>query len=187
MKHNSEDHKAIARLLTGDEKALYQLYDKYSGALFGVILRICRDRGMAEDLLQETFIKIWKNIDTYESSKGRFYTWAYRIARNTTINAMRSNDMLIQTEDLGVYDIKEDNEETPDYSELKGSIKTLEPHHQRAITLVYYRGFTHDQAHQIMGVPLGTFKSYVRQALKQLRKTYTETLVYIYFFLELTV
>ncbi|RIV34228.1 RNA polymerase sigma factor [Flagellimonas lutimaris] len=185
MKNSFEDHEVITRLISGNDTALYQLYDKYSGALYGVILRMCRDRTKAEDLLQETFVKIWNSIDTYDASKGRFYTWAYRIARNTTLNSMRTKDKLIQTDDLSVYDNKETNEEVPDYTELKGSIKTLEPHHQKAITLVYYRGYTHKQAHKAMGVPLGTFKSYVRQALKQLRETYTKKLVYIWIFLEL--
>ncbi|MBO0342704.1 MAG: RNA polymerase sigma factor [Bacteroidota bacterium] len=185
MKKSFDDNEAITRLMSGDNDALFQLYDKYSGALYGVILRMCRDQTKAEDLLQETFIKIWRSIDSYDSSKGRFYTWAYRIARNTTLNSMRSKEKLIQTDDFRVYDSKETNEEVPDYTELKGSIKTLEPHHQEAITLVYYRGYTHKQAHKAMGVPLGTFKSYVRQALKQLRKTYTKKLVYIWIFLEL--
>ncbi|WP_318310005.1 RNA polymerase sigma factor [Flagellimonas crocea] len=185
MKTNFEDHEAISRLISGDEKALYQLYDKYSGALFGVILRMCRNQSKAEDLLQETFVKIWKNIEAYDASKGRFYTWAYRIARNTTLNSLRSKDLLIQMEDLSVYDSEETKEEEPDYTELKGTIKTLEPHHQKAIALVYYKGYTHKQAHKVMGVPLGTFKSYVRQALKQLRESYSQKLVYIWIFLEL--
>ena len=86
----------------------------------------------------------------YQLSKGRFYTWAYRIARNTTLNSIRKKNKLIQTDDLSVYDIKEVNEEETDYTALKGSIKTLEPHHQKAITLVYYSGYTHKQAHKKM-------------------------------------
>jgi len=185
MKNSFEDHEVIGRLRTGDDTALYQLYDKYSGALFGVILRMCRDKTKAEDLLQETFVKIWKNIDGYDASKGRFYTWAYRIARNTTLNSLRTKNKLIQTDDLSVYDTKDLNEEVPDYTELKGSIKSLEPHHQKAIALVYYSGYTHKEAHKAMGVPLGTFKSYIRQALKQLRETYTDKLLYIWVVLEL--
>ena len=120
MKNSFEDHEVITRLISGNDTALYQLYDKYSGALYGVILRMCRDRTKAEDLLQETFVKIWNSIDTYDASKGRFYTWAYRIARNTTLNSMRTKDKLIQTDDLSVYTNIKDDEEAPDYSELKG-------------------------------------------------------------------
>ena len=76
------------------------------------------------------------------------------------------------------------SEEVPDYTELKGSIKKLEPHHQKAIALVYYLGYTHKEAHEEMGVPLGTFKSYIRQALKQLRTIYTQKLVCIWFIFE---
>ncbi len=185
MKTTFEDHEVIARLLSGDSNALYQLYDRYSGALYGVILRMCRDESKAQDLLQETFVKIWQRIETYDASKGRFYTWAYRIARNSTLNALRTTPKLIQTDDLSVYDNKEVSEEVPDYTELKGSIKKLEPHHQRAIALVYYLGYTHKEAHEEMGVPLGTFKSYIRQALKQLRTIYTQKLVCIWFIFEL--
>ncbi|TAI46640.1 RNA polymerase sigma factor [Flagellimonas allohymeniacidonis] len=185
MKTDFADKRLIDRLVSGDKNALYTLYDKYSGALYGVILRMCRDEGQAQDLLQETFVKIWKNIASYDASKGRFYTWAYRIARNTTLNGIRSKKELIQTDDLSVYDSKMTSEEAPDYTELTGSIKKLEPHHQKAIALVYYEGYTHQEAHEVMGVPLGTFKSYIRQALKQLRNTYSSKVVWLWFTIEL--
>lgn len=167
------DELLIEQAAKGNPKALYQLYDKYAGALFGVILRMCRNKALAEDLLQETFIKIWNNIHKYDSTKGRFYTWAYRIAKNTTLNSLRKTDLLIQTEDLGVYKDKSYTEPKPDYAPLNGALKMLETHHQEAIKLVYFRGYTHREAHKEMGVPLGTFKSYIRQALKALRENYT--------------
>lgn len=185
MKTNFGDIQLVERLVEGDKNALYQLYDKYSGALYGVILRMCRDEAEAKDLLQETFIKIWTNIGSYDASKGRFYTWAYRIARNTTLNSLRAKNDLIQNDDLRVYDTKATEETTQDDTLLKGSLKKLEPHHQKAIALVYYRGYTHQEAHQAMGVPLGTFKSYIRQALKQLRKTYANEMVWLWFIFEI--
>ena len=178
------DIQLIQRLIDGDKKALYQLYDKYSGALYGVILRMSQDEVEAQDLLQETFVKIWTNIAQYDETKGRFYTWAYRIARNTTLNSLRSKNKLIQNDDLGVYETKENPEDKQDYSLLQGSLKKLEPHHQKAIALVYYQGYTHQEAHEEMGVPLGTFKSYVRQALKQLRKTYANEMIWLWFIFE---
>ncbi|MBT8271649.1 MAG: RNA polymerase sigma factor, partial [Bacteroidia bacterium] len=107
-----------------------------------------------------------------------FYTWAYRIARNTTLNSLRNRHDLIQNEDLSVYNNKEE-EVGPhiDLTKLSGSIKTLETHHQEALKLVYFKGLTHREAHKEMKVPLGTFKSYVRQALTQLRKSYELILV----------
>ena len=180
-----EDTQILNRVLQKDPKALYLLYDKYSGALYGVILRMCQNKAQAEDLLQETFVKIWENIERYDRSKGKFYTWAYRIAKNTTLNALRKQDLLIQTDDLSVHTNKTQTELEPDYAELNGALKKLEPHHQEAISLVYFRGYTHREAYKEMGVPLGTFKSYVRQALSLLRENYSKQLPVLWFTIEL--
>ena len=167
----NQESERILRFKKGDRQALSELYDQYSGALYGVILRICKDEAKAQDLLQEVFIKIWQNSEKYDDQKGRFYTWAYRIARNTTLNSLRGTVDLIQNADLSVYTERTEEEDTqPAVAPLKGAIKKLEVHHQKAIDLVYYQGLTHREAHQVMGVPLGTFKSYVQQALKKLRE-----------------
>jgi RNA polymerase sigma-70 factor (ECF subfamily) len=167
-----QDSEIIRKVLHKDRKALPLLYDKYSGALFGVILRICRNQALAEDVLQETFLKIWENIGAYNADKGRFYTWAYRIAKNTALNAVRKSDMLIQNEDLSVLKDRGATETEIDVQKLNGALSRLEPHHQEAISLVYFRGYTHREANEEMGVPLGTFKSYVRQAIQLLRESY---------------
>lgn len=174
MAADSNDTEYINRLLNGDKNALYLLYDKYSGALYGVILRMCRDEDLAQDLLQESFIKIWQNIGNYDSEKGKFYTWAYRIAKNTTLNSLRRSSPLIQTDNLSVYENKNVQLEIKDYSDLNGILAQLEPQHQQAINLVYFKGLTHQEAHKAMNVPLGSFKSYVRQALLKLREKRAE-------------
>ncbi|MBT8282535.1 MAG: RNA polymerase sigma factor [Muriicola sp.] len=171
-----DDSLQINRLKNGDKDALYSLYDKYSGALYGVVLRMCRNKELSEDLLQEVFVTIWKKIDQFDPDKGKFYTWAYRIARNKTLNALRKTDPLIQKEDMSVYNGIEEEETGQNFEALNGVIKNLEAHHQKVIELVYFKGYTHREAHKIMDVPLGTFKSYVRQALKQLRTNYPLTL-----------
>ncbi len=185
MMPQMDDNEILQRIIQKDQNALYALYDKYSGALYGVILRMCRNKEQAEDLLQETFLKIWKNIHSYDSSKGRFYTWAYRIAKNTTLNTLRKPDLLIQTDELSVLKDKNDAEPQPDFTVLNGALKKLEPHHQEAIALVYFRGYTHREAYKEMGVPLGTFKSYIRQALSLLRENYKNELVLLWFVFEL--
>ncbi|GAB5401445.1 MAG: sigma-70 family RNA polymerase sigma factor [Aureisphaera sp.] len=174
------DKILIQQLKEGNSKALSGLYDKYSGALYGVICRICKDEDRAQDILQETFLKIWNKASSYDPDKGQFYTWAYRIARNTTLNTMRSPSKLIQTEDLSVYKETEVSEENPvDIRTLSGSIKKLDEHHQKALELVYFNGLTHREAHEEMGVPLGTFKSYIQQALKKLREFYQVELILV--------
>jgi RNA polymerase sigma factor (sigma-70 family) len=171
------DNTLIQQLKNKDERALSLLYDKYSGAIYSVILKMIRDEGKAQNLLQDTFITVWYKAESYDTNKGRFYTWVYRIAKNKTLNVLRKSDLLIQTDDFSVYDTKEDAISIDsEYLELNGAVTTLEAHHKEAIELVYFKGLTHKEAHQEMDVPLGTFKSYIRQALKQLRETYAKTL-----------
>ena len=177
MLPKEEDSTIIARVKQQDKAALGLLYDKYAPAIYGVILRMCGNRELAEDLLQESFLKIWQHIGSYDASKGRFYTWAYRIAKNLTLNSLRKKDKLIQTEDLSVYKEKEGAAAPLDTTTLTGAISKLEPHHQEAISLVYFKGYTHREANVQMGVPLGTFKSYMRQALQALRKSYGKELI----------
>ncbi|MFK7834138.1 MAG: RNA polymerase sigma factor [Winogradskyella sp.] len=171
------DTTLIQDLKNKDERALALLYDKYSGAIYSVILKMIRDEGKAQNLLQDTFMTVWDKAESYDEAKGRFYTWVYRIAKNKTLNALRKTDPLIQTDDFSVHTNKADVISIePHYLELNGAVTTLEDHHKEAIELVYFKGLTHREAHEAMNVPLGTFKSYIRQALKQLRDTYAKTL-----------
>ncbi|WP_282044331.1 RNA polymerase sigma factor [Winogradskyella flava] len=172
-----DDSRLIQQLKNKDERALSLLYDNYSGAIYSVIIKMIRDESRAQNLLQDTFMTVWDKAEQYDASKGRFYTWVYRIAKNKTLNVLRKTDPLIQTDDFSVYAHKEDAISIEsEYLELNGAITTLEAHHKEAIELVYFKGLTHKEAHQEMDVPLGTFKSYVRQALKQLRTTYSKTI-----------
>ncbi len=177
----------IQRLQQKDSKALSEIYDHYSGALYGVILRICKNEAMAQDLLQETFVKIWEKSNQYDPKKGKFFTWSYRIAKNQTLNSLRNPNKLIQNEDLSVYINKTDEDPKIDIQELDGSLKQLEPHHQKALELVYFNGLTHREAHEEMNVPLGTFKSYVKQALKKLREVYQKELLILWVLTEMMI
>lgn len=174
MAATQDDLLIIHQLKQGDQRALLFLYDKYSAALYGVILRICKREDLAQDVLQDSYLKIWQKIDKYDPSKGRFYTWAYRIAKNTALNSLRNSKNLIQTEDFSVYDKESVNPEEKDISSLQGVLSSLEAHHLRAIELVYFSGLTHQEAHKEMDVPLGTFKSYIRQALLKLKERRAE-------------
>jgi RNA polymerase sigma-70 factor (ECF subfamily) len=176
----ADDKALIRRLQNKDENALSIVYDNYSRAIYGVIIRMCKDEDAAKNLLQDTFMTIWEKSDSYDFEKGKFYTWAYQIARNKTLNFLRKPNQLIQMEDLSVYESRKETETDPkDYLKLKGKIKSLDAHHQRAIELVYFNGLTHREAHEEMDVPLGTFKSYIRQALKQLKQSYLTVLAFL--------
>ncbi len=168
-----DDKTLIIQLQNKDERALSLLYDKYSGALYTVILKMIKDEALAQDLLQETFITIWNKSNQFNPEKGKFYTWSYRIAKNKVLNFMRKKNMLIQTDDFSVYENEEDTIlESERFFKLEGAITKLQLHHKKAIDLVYFQGLTHREAHDVMNVPLGTFKSYIRQALKELKDIY---------------
>ena len=81
-----EESQLISRFKNGDERAFSELYDMYSGAIYHVVLRMTKDEDLSQDLLQETFLSIWHKASQYDPQKGRFYTWAYRIARHKVLN-----------------------------------------------------------------------------------------------------
>lgn len=185
LTYMQNDKATILKLQNKDEDALSKLYDKYAPAIYGVIIRICKDEQHAQNLLQDTFLTIWEKSESYNADKGRFYTWAYRIAKNKTLNFIRSERQLIQLDDLSVYNNKEEEFKIePEYLQLKGCLKQLELHHQKALDLVYFKGLTHREAHKEMEVPLGTFKSYIKQALRKLKFSYEKAIVWIMIFIE---
>lgn len=180
------DKVLLLQLQNKDEAALSALYDNYSGAIYGVILRMCKDEQHAQNLLQDTFLTIWEKAYQYNPEKGKFYTWAYRIAKNKTLNFLRQSQNLIQTEDLSVYTNKQEHLIVePEFLKLNGCLKQLDLHHQKAIELVYFQGLTHKEAHLEMEVPLGTFKSYIKQALKKLQLSYEKAVVWLLIFIDL--
>ncbi|MAD96070.1 MAG: RNA polymerase subunit sigma-24 [Flavobacteriaceae bacterium] len=163
----------IDRLKEKDQEAFAKLYDAYSGAIYGVIIQICKSEVMAQEVLQDTFLAVWNNAGTYDAQKASFYTWLYRIARNKALNAVRnSQTKVIQNQESGVYESSEEEQKDDNFADIKGSLEKLKPHHRKAIELIYFNGYTHREAYQEMDVPLGTFKSYIRQALKQLKENY---------------
>ena len=99
------DQLLIKNLQNKDEHALSKLYDKYSPAIYGVIIRMCKNEAQAQNLLQDTFMTVWEKSHQYNPEKGKFYTWAYRIAKNKVLNFLRKSNQLIQNEDLSVYSL----------------------------------------------------------------------------------
>ena len=168
----------IHQLKEKDQEAFSKLYDLYSGAIYGMILKICRSEVVSQEVLQDTFLTVWNKATLYNEEKASFYTWLYRIARNKALNAIRDSEKgFIQSENLGVYKVAEEAQEKENFIQIKGSLDHLQPHHKRAIELVFFRGYTHREAYKEMDVPLGTFKSYIRQALKQLKENYVKVTV----------
>lgn len=179
----SSDH-FVRDLVTGlrnrDSSSLGLLYDHYSSALFGVINRIVSDPSVAQEVLQDSFVRIWDRIENFDESKGRLFTWMLNISRNLAIDKMRSKELkkAEKTDDLTNYvSIINDQFKVDlavDGIGIKELIGKLKKEEQEVLDLVYFKGYTHSEITREYGIPLGTVKTRIRSALIQLRKSVKE-------------
>ncbi len=162
-------------LLRKEERAFTLLYDMYSKSLFSIITNLVSDREEAEDVLQEVFVKIWKNIDSYHQSKGRLYTWMLNIARNTAIDKLRSkgfnNSQKNLSADNFVHLLEDSNRLTQkiDSIGLKEFVNKLKPKCIQLIDLLFFKGYTQQEASEELAIPLGTVKTQNRMCINDLR------------------
>ncbi|UMY65158.1 MULTISPECIES: RNA polymerase sigma factor [unclassified Flavobacterium] len=158
-----------------DDRAFSLLYDMYARNLFGIIHNLIADREEAEDVLQEVFIKIWKSIDSYDESKGRFFTWILNIARNSSIDRLRSKGFNNSRKNLStdnfVHLLDESNKMTNriDTIGIREFIKKLKPKCIRILDLLFFKGYTQQEAAEELGMPLGTVKTQNRTCIGDLR------------------
>lgn len=158
-----------------DSRAYTILYDMYSKSLFAVISNLVKDREEAEDILQEVFVKIWKNIDTYNDSKGRFYTWIVNIARNSSIDKMRSknynNNKKNLSSDNFVHLLDDSNKLTNkiDSIGIQEFVNKLKPKCIALIDLLFFKGYTQQEASEELEIPIGTVKTQNRNCINDLR------------------
>lgn len=168
------DETFIQELRSRNEKAFAKLYDNYSGALYGILFRMLAKEEIAQDALQEAFVKIWKNIDSYDRSKGTLFTWMLNISRNHAIDVLRSKNMRqkIQSIDksVGVVNKQLSTITNTDHFLIKELVENLKPEHRLMIEKAFYEGFTQEELAEELNMPLGTVKTRARAALTELRK-----------------
>lgn len=159
--------------------AITYLYDHYSHALFGVIDRIIQSEEISNDVLQEAFVKIWKNIEGYTREKGSLFTWMLNICRNTAIDETRSKQFKKQLQNQNIEDSVNKVDRTEqvqlnvDHIGLKEVIATLKPEQKVLIDKVYFEGYTQEEVSKELEIPLGTVKTRIRAAIIQLRGVLT--------------
>ena len=165
----------IADLKAKNKTAFENLYDKYSGAMFNIILRIVNSNEVAEDVLQDSFLKIWKNIDSYDETKATIFTWMLNICRNTALDALRKANVRpsIKTDTDNVYvEGLQTVQMNTDIIGLKSSLKHLTPEQNLVIQAIYFNGLTHEEAAKALDIPLGTIKTRIRMGLATLEKVF---------------
>lgn len=166
-----EEHELVASLRLKNDEAFSYLYEHYSGALYGVIKQIVADAELSNDVLQETFVNIWRRIDSYDEAKGRLFTWMLNIARNAAIDKTRSKGFQQSQRQIPLDGEVIQPSVRPgidDYG-LKKLILKLKDEQRLLIDLSYFQGYTHEQIATALHIPLGTVKTRIRSALTQLR------------------
>jgi RNA polymerase sigma factor (sigma-70 family) len=164
-------------LLTGrnDQKAFAELYVRTSSKLFGICMRMLRDRGDAEDVLQEIYTTVWRRASGFDASKGSAITWLTAISRNKAIDRLRQHQELV--DDSSEIQDAVDERPTPavvaeageDYRRLQDCLEQLEPQKRDSVREAFFTGITYNQLAARCKVPLGTMKSWIRRSLLQLR------------------
>jgi len=170
------EEELIAGLRLKNETAFGYLYDNYSAALFGVVCRIVPEEEEAHDILQEAFLKIWNHFGSYDSSKGRLFTWMVNIARNLAIDHTRSKTFKTNKKNQSLQDSVNKINRQQSFSQqtdqigLKAFVEKLKPEYKEIIDLLYFGGFTQEEVSKALNMPLGTVKTRTRSALQQLRE-----------------
>ena len=171
-KQTYDERELVAALRHKDEGAFGYLYDHYAGALYSVIKQIVGEMETSNDVLQETFVNIWRKIDLYDESKGRLFTWMLNIARNAAIDKTRSKGFQQNSKLQSIVDGDGVNPSVKpgvdDYG-LKRVLLKLKDEQRLLIDLSYFQGYTHEQIAKALDIPLGTVKTRIRSALTQLR------------------
>ncbi len=170
------EEELVTNLHQKDTSAFAYLYDNYSPALFGIIFKMLENKELAEDVLQEAFIKIWNSFSSYDHKKGRLFTWMLNIARNLTIDTMRSKGYKKQAKIRSTENAVDNLSQNPDIAEsydalgVRKHLTLLKNDQKEIIDLAYFGGFTQDEISKQLEIPLGTVKTRMRTAIMHLRK-----------------
>jgi RNA polymerase sigma-70 factor (ECF subfamily) len=171
-KFTYEEGELVSLLKDKNDQAFSYLYDNYAGALYGVVKQIVTDTEMCNDVVQEVFVSIWRKIDSYDATKGRLFTWMLNVARNASIDKVRSRNY---QQSLKQQPIDDNELSHPvvrmgiDDFGLKKVLGKLKDEQRMLVDLSYYQGYTHEQIAKALNIPLGTVKTRLRTALMQLR------------------
>jgi RNA polymerase sigma-70 factor, ECF subfamily len=179
------DEPSDERLVTnldgpGVEAALSKLYDRYSRTVFGVGMKILGDRSMAEELVQEVFLKVWRSSRTFDSARGSFSTWLYRVTRSVALDLYRKRGRRIRPVSDGQLHVAAERDPSAGPQEIvdeswlswrvSRALEVLDAPHREVIDLAYFGGLSQREISEQTGVPLGTVKTRTASAYKSLRE-----------------
>jgi len=169
--------RCLARVGAGDRAAFGRLYDRSASRLFALALGICRRRALAEDVLQEAYVRVWRHAAQYDPSRGDPMAWLATIVRRLAIDALRraGNESPLEPGfDSAIPDPDPDplaqTVRTQESAVIRRCLDQLEERQRRCIVLAYFRGCSHSEVGARLGLPLGTVKSHIRRGLQRLKR-----------------
>ena len=179
------DRQLAERLKRREPQAMADLYDRYGRVTYSLIFRIVRDSGVAEDLVQETFLRVWNRVQAFDHERGSLGPWVLTVARNRAIDYLRSVDGRMSQNALELdvnehpslfADLEKDILNSDRARILRAAFQKLSDNQQMVIELAYFEGLSQTEMAERMKQPLGTVKTWVRSALKALRSELGEAL-----------
>ncbi len=165
----------VAQFQKKDITAFEKLHSMYAENICGVINVIVRNEALAQEICQDVFVKVWNKSDSYNTSKGRFFTWILNIARNAAIDKVRSKSFKREKQNLsadyfvGILERPEEVSDSIDFKGLRKLVKSLKAKCIEIIELLYFRGLTQKDAAEELNIPIGTVKTRNRSCISQLR------------------
>ena len=171
-----DDAALLAQVQRGDETAMASLFDRYSKIVYSVALRVLRDPASAEDVLQEVFMQIWRNPNSFIATRGSLGGWLAVVARNRSIDALRRKRPSDPVEDMSLaskYNLADEAERNSLMEKARGVIRQLPMEQRKTLEMAFFDGLTHSEIAEMTGDPLGTVKTRIRSALTSLRKAFT--------------
>lgn len=168
------EEELIAALHSGNHQAFEKFYNRFAPVLYGTLVGWVNDAHVSENLLQDAFVKAWNSRESYNPAKGRLFTWLYNITRNVCIDYYRSHQYkkgkaAILSNDISLLKNSKQVSQTPDTVGLCQVINMLRKEEKEVVELMYFKGFTQKEIAGIMNMPLGTVKTRMSMAIKNLR------------------
>jgi len=175
MPNRNDEAALVERIRSGDETAMEDMYDRYSGIVYGVALRVLGNTTAAEDVLQEVFLQLWRNPDAFDANRGKLAAWLAVIARNRAIDHLRKRPPEDDIEDLPIstgVNLEGEAAQRLVVEKIRGVLAQLPQEQRRALEMAFFEGMTHAEIAAKCGEPLGTIKTRIRTGLLVLRKAF---------------
>ena len=174
MMKSMEDEELVRLVAAGDDRALSELYDRYSRPVYATGIRLLGDAFLAEELVQDAFTSVWQAARSFDSRRASFATWLYRITRNRAIDLNRRRKVRPASageEPLRSVSGGPEPEEGVDGWDVARALSRIPDEHREVLTLAYFEGLSQREISHRIGVPLGTIKSRTTAALKRLHRS----------------